>query len=63
MISDPPNPVAAYVKHAAVLLNLPLAEEHRSGVVANVERLRAVAAPLLAFPLPPELDAAPVFEP
>lgn len=63
MITDPSNPVAAYVEHAAALLDLPLAEEHRPGVLANVERLRTVAAPLLSFPLPPELDAAPAFVP
>ena len=57
-----PSP-AAYVEQAAALLGLPLAEAHRPGVVANVARLAAVAAPLLEFPLPASLDAVPVFVP
>ena len=67
MNCDPFSPTkispAAYVEQAAELLHLPLANDHRAGVIANLERLAATVGPLLEFALPPELEAAPVFEP
>jgi hypothetical protein len=55
--------IAAYVDQAAALLGLTLAPEHRPGVVASLTLLGEIAGPLLDFPLPETLDAAPVFEP
>lgn len=52
---------ASYVDAQALALGLPLAAEHRPGVVANLERTAAIAAPLLAFQLPDDADPAPVF--
>ena len=42
-------------------LGFTLEPAHRAGVVANLERTAAIAAPFLAFPLPDEADPAPVF--
>jgi hypothetical protein len=64
---DPsPDTVASlegFVDSAAALLALTLDPEHRPGVVASFARLQATAAPLMAFSLPEDLDAAPVFAP
>lgn len=51
----------AYVDQAAAALRLPLAPEHRPGVLLQFQRIAAIAAPLLAFPLPPDVEPAPVF--
>ena len=53
----------AYADAMARALQLPLAAAHRPAVVANLERTAAIAASLLAFPLPPQTDTAPVFTP
>lgn len=51
----------AYADLMARTLELPLAGAHRPGVIANLERAAAMAAPLLAFSLPDEAEPAPVF--
>ncbi|MCX6950933.1 MAG: DUF3225 domain-containing protein [Verrucomicrobia bacterium] len=53
----------AYATHAAGALGLPLAPAHRPGVVQNLQRTAALAAPLLAFALPGDAELAPVFTP
>jgi hypothetical protein len=53
----------AYVDAAAALIGLPLDPEHRPGVVLNLERIAAMAAMLMAFPLADDIEPAPVFEP
>jgi hypothetical protein len=50
-----------YVDQAAVAVGLPLDPAHRSGVVQQLQRTAALAAPLLAFPLPADVEPAPVF--
>jgi hypothetical protein len=52
---------AAYADRAAAALSLPLATGHRPGVIQNLERAAAIAAPLLAHPLPAGIEPAPVF--
>lgn len=52
-----------YVDQAAAALRLPLDPAHRPGVVAAFRRTAALAAPLLAFPLPVETEVAAVFTP
>lgn len=54
---------AAYADRAAAALALPLAGAHRPGVVQNLERAAALAAPLLAHGLPAGTEPAPVFAP
>lgn len=53
----------AFVDQMAALVNLPLAPEHRSGVIENFERIIGVAQLVNEFPLPEEIEVAPVFEP
>lgn len=60
----PPDPSApaceGYVDEAAAAVGLRLDPSHRPGVVQQFQRMAAIAAPLLAFPLP-DADPAPVF--
>lgn len=55
--------VGEYVEQMALLLDLQLRDEYRDGVVANFERIKAIAQLVNSFPLPEEVEAAPVFEP
>jgi hypothetical protein len=55
--------VGVYVDQMALLLDLPIKDEYRDGVVANFERIKAIAQLVNSFPLPEEIEAAPVFEP
>ncbi|MGB6295621.1 MAG: DUF4089 domain-containing protein, partial [Rivularia sp. (in: cyanobacteria)] len=48
---------------AASLLNFNLPDEYRDGVVANFERIQVIAKLVNEFPLPEDIEAAPVFEP
>jgi hypothetical protein len=56
------NP-AEYVEQMSQLLDLPLDPEHLPGVVKNFASIYAIAQLVTEFPLPPEIEAAPVFEP
>ncbi len=62
-LPPPESEWAAYADRAAAALALPLAAAHRPGVVQNLERAAAIAAPLLAHPLPAGTEPAPVFAP
>lgn len=53
----------AYADQAAAALGLPLDPAHRAGVMQNLQRSATIAAPLLAFALPPGTEPAPVFAP
>ena len=53
----------AFADQTAAALSLPLDPAHRPGVIANLQRAAAIAAPLLAFPLPADTEIAPVFTP
>ncbi|MEH2330614.1 DUF4089 domain-containing protein [Nostoc sp.] len=55
--------VGEYVDQIGFLLDLQLKDEYRDGVVANFERIRAIANLVNSFPLPEEIEVAPVFEP
>jgi len=55
------SPWAGYADAVSSRLGLTLEQAHRAGVVANLERTAAIAAPFLAFALPDEADPAPVF--
>ena len=56
------NP-AGYVGQMSELLDLPLDPEHYPGVVKNFATISAIAKLVTEFPLPDEIEAAPVFEP
>ena len=55
--------VGEYVDLMALLLDLQLRDEYRDGVVANFERIMAIAQVVNEFPLPEDIEAAPRFEP
>ena len=54
---------AECIDRIASLVGLPLNPDHRLGVVANFERIQAIAQLVMEFPLPEEIESAPVFEP
>jgi hypothetical protein len=55
--------LGVYVEQAALLLDLPIKDEYRDGVVVNFERIKAIAQLVNSFPLPEEIQPAPIFEP
>jgi len=65
MMSAMPTPteVGAYVDAAAKLIALPIAPEHRPGVIQFMSVVLSAAALVMEFPLPDEVESAPVFEP
>lgn len=44
-------------------IGLPLDSEHRPGVIANLERNAAIAQQVMEFPIPDEIEVAPIFQP
>jgi hypothetical protein len=54
---------AELVDLMAQLLELPLDPEHRPGVVANFARTAAIAQLVMEFPLPDDIEIAPIFQP
>ncbi|MGC4075362.1 MAG: DUF3225 domain-containing protein [Nibricoccus sp.] len=62
--NTPPAPSwSGYVEQASFALGLSIDAAHRTGVAQNLGRAATIAAPLLAFPLPDDLDPAHVFTP
>ena len=62
-LADRPFDAAAYVDAAADLIGLPLDPAHRPGVILNMQRIAEMAALVMAFPLPDDVEPAPVFLP
>ena len=54
--------LAAYIDAACEMQQLPLTPEQRARVVQTIDLTAQVVAPLMAFELPPEVEAAPVFK-
>ncbi|EKQ68723.1 hypothetical protein OsccyDRAFT_3270 [Leptolyngbyaceae cyanobacterium JSC-12] len=54
---------AEYVDQAAAMIGLPIPTEYHQSVVENFERIAAIAQLVLDFPLPEEIENAPVFDP
>jgi hypothetical protein len=52
-----------YVAAATPLLNLELSDGQLPGVILNVERIAAMAALVMDFPLDDASEPAPVFRP
>jgi hypothetical protein len=59
MLSRPQ--LEALVDNSAAALDLPLAPEHRPGVIENFTRIAIIAQSVMEFPLPEETEPAPVF--
>ncbi len=53
---------SAYLDQAAGLVGLDIDDAYRPGVIENLQRLAGVARLVVDFPLPDDLEAAPVFE-
>nr|WP_290227189.1 DUF4089 domain-containing protein [Trichocoleus desertorum] len=52
-----------YVHAAASLIDLPLDSDGTPSIVTNFARIEAIAELVLEFPLPDNIEAAPIFEP
>jgi hypothetical protein len=55
--------IAEYVEQTAQLIDLPIAPEYRLNVVENFAKIAAIAILVIEFPLPEDIEFAPVFEP
>ena len=53
----------SHVDRMALVLDLQLNSEYRTGVIENFARIKAIAQLVNEFPLPNNIEAAPVFEP
>jgi hypothetical protein len=62
-MTEPVRPDIASIGELARLVGLPLDPEHVPGVAEQLTRVLAAAALVVDFPLPDEIDAAPVFRP
>ena len=51
------------VEQLALLIDLPLDPQYLPGVGENFHRIRSLAQLVLEFPLPDEIQVAPVFQP
>lgn len=62
-LTAPAGPASwdAYVDQTAAALGLRIDPGHRPGVVQSLQRTAAIAAPLLAYPIPGDVEPAPVF--
>ena len=58
-----PAEIGAYVDAAAKLIALPIAPQHRPGVIQFMGVVLSAAALVMEFPLPGDEESAPVFEP
>lgn len=57
------NPIAAYITQTAALLELSLHPDQQAGVIENFERMAQIAQLVMTFPLPEDVEVAPVFDP
>lgn len=60
--TDKPFDPEAVMDAMIPLLGLPIGPEHRPGVIMNLAVTARLAALVTEFPLPDEVDPAPVFE-
>jgi len=58
-----PEELGVYVDETAKRVGLPIAPEHRPGVIQFTGVLLASAALVMEVPLPDDVEAAPVFRP
>ncbi|BAZ86670.1 DUF4089 domain-containing protein [Dolichospermum compactum] len=55
--------IQEYVHQMSLLLDLPINEESKDGVIANFEKIKDIAEIVNNFPLPESMEIAPIFEP
>ena len=58
-----PEDLGVYVDSASKLIGLRIVPEHRSGVIQAMAVITSAAALVMEFPLPVDVEGAPVFEP
>ncbi len=58
-----PSEVLLYAERMAAVIGLPLDPAREAAVAQQLGVMLAAAALVLEFPLPDEIEAAPVFEP
>ncbi|NEP00831.1 MAG: DUF4089 domain-containing protein [Symploca sp. SIO2E9] len=51
-----------YVEQMAKVLDLPIASEYLPSVVDNFARVSTIASLVMEFPLPENVEAAPIFQ-
>ncbi len=56
-----PDTAANYIDAAAPVVELPIPADCRLAVIANFQRIAAIAGKVNSFPLPLEVESAPVF--
>jgi hypothetical protein len=52
-----------YITQTSLLLNLKINQEYQQGVIKNFENIKNIAELVNNFPLPEEIEIAPIFEP
>jgi len=52
-----------YIQQMSLLLNLPINEKYKDGVITNFEKIKDIAEIVNNFPLPESIEIAPIFEP
>jgi hypothetical protein len=62
-VADDKPDIARWVDEGAKAIGLPIAPEYRDKVILNVERLLAIAQPLLELELDDALTPLPVYRP
>lgn len=62
-MSEQPFEPENYVEQMAQLLDLPITPEYRPSVVENFAKIAAIATLVMDFPVPDNIEPAPVFEP
>ncbi|HXC26349.1 MAG TPA: DUF4089 domain-containing protein [Stellaceae bacterium] len=62
-MAEPKFDPEAYVDAAAALVGLTIDPAHRPGVVLNLQRIAEMAALFTDFPLPDDIEPAPVYTP
>ncbi|WP_421658037.1 DUF4089 domain-containing protein [Leptothermofonsia sp. ETS-13] len=62
-MTEKPVELSEFVDQMAAAIALPLQPEHQPGVIDNFSRIRILAQLVTEFPLPEDVEAAPVFEP
>lgn len=55
--------IAQLVDLMSELLQVPIAPDHRPGVIANLQRTADIAQLVMEFPLSEAIEIAPVFDP
>lgn len=61
--STPSSDLNGYLDQMSQILDLPIPDDCRPGVLDNLNRTMAIAQLVLEFPLPVEIEVAPTFQP